>query len=57
MWFLADSRVGETLYVWADNWDDAERLCKEDGDTLLGEYVETIHISDEEVDRISGRVE
>ena len=57
MWFLADNRDGESVYVWADSWPEAERLCAEDGDRLIGEYVETVHVSDEEVESIVRRAE
>lgn len=47
--FLADNRVGESVYVWAKDWEEAERKCKEDGDTLVGLYLGTVHVSDSEV--------
>jgi hypothetical protein len=51
--FLADNRVGESVFVWAKDWEEAERKCKEDGDTLVGLYLGTVRVSGAELRNIA----
>lgn len=39
--FLADDVLGQSTFVYADDWEEAEKICKEERLDLVGEYVET----------------
>lgn len=41
-WFLTDNVIGQTQYVWARDWDEAERICNDERLELIGEHVNTI---------------
>lgn len=39
--YLADDLLGQSRYVHADDWDEAEKICDFERYELVGEYVET----------------
>ena len=40
--FLTDDVVGQTRYIWEDDWTTAEHICKEERLELIGEHVNTV---------------
>ncbi len=36
--YLADDLHNQSCYVWADSWEEAEKICKDDRLELVGEY-------------------
>lgn len=39
--FLADDVLGQSCYVWAENWEEAEQICAAERFEIVGEYVST----------------
>jgi len=39
--FLADDVLGQSRYVWAEDWDKAEKICAVERFEIVGEYIST----------------
>lgn len=40
--FLCDDEFGQSCYINAETWEDAQEVADEEGFDLIGEYVETL---------------
>lgn len=39
--FLCDDEFGQSCWVNADTWEEAQEYCDQEGWTLIGEYIES----------------